>query len=195
MKGLSPLYEFSTAFAALADTRPNETELLGHGAQLLKHLIQTSDWLPAECRAYGDAPYRQYLLHCDPAERFSVVSFVWAPGQGTPIHDHGVWGLVGILEGAELSQRYELADAGLIATGEVEHLPAGEVTAVSPAIGDIHQVTNALQDRPSISIHVYGANIGRLPRRTYATDGTSRSFISGYANAHLPAPWNALAGL
>jgi predicted metal-dependent enzyme (double-stranded beta helix superfamily) len=35
-----------------------------------------------------------------------VVSFVWAPGQGTPIHDHRVWGLVGVLRGAETSERF-----------------------------------------------------------------------------------------
>ena len=34
--------------------------------------------------------YQQHLLHCDPLERFSVVSFVWGPGQKTPVHDHTV---------------------------------------------------------------------------------------------------------
>ena len=37
----------------------------------------------------------------------------------------------------------------------------------SPAAGDIHQVTNALADRGSISIHVYGGNIGAVRRSTF----------------------------
>ena len=50
--------------------------------------------------------YRQYLLHCDPLERFSVVSFVWGPGQQTPVHDHTVWGMVGVLRGAEICEEF-----------------------------------------------------------------------------------------
>ncbi len=66
-------------------------------------MIRHDDWLPAAYAAPDPARYRQYLLHCDSAERFSIVSFVWGPGQLTPIHDHTVWGLVGVLRGAEIS--------------------------------------------------------------------------------------------
>ena len=59
------------------------------------------DWLPEEFAAPSPESYRQYLLHCDPLERFSVVSFVWMPGHRTPIHDHTVWGLVGVMRGEE----------------------------------------------------------------------------------------------
>ena len=47
----------------------------------------------------------QYLLYCDPEERFSVVSFVWGPGQSTPTHDPSVWGLIGVLRGAGTESR------------------------------------------------------------------------------------------
>ena len=49
------------------------------GAKLLGELVKNDDWLPeamAECPPHG---YAQNLLWCDPFERFSVVSFVWAP--------------------------------------------------------------------------------------------------------------------
>jgi predicted metal-dependent enzyme (double-stranded beta helix superfamily) len=32
---------------------------------------------------------------------------VWGPGQTTPIHDHRVWGLIGMLRGSEYSQGFE----------------------------------------------------------------------------------------
>ena len=44
--------------------------------------------------------YAQNLLWCDPFERFCVVSFVWAPSARTPVHDHQMWGLVGMLRDA-----------------------------------------------------------------------------------------------
>ena len=52
--------------------------------------------------------------------------------------------------------------------------------AVSPAIGDIHRVRNALADRVSISIHVYGANIGAVRRHVFdAKIGEAKTFVSG----------------
>jgi predicted metal-dependent enzyme (double-stranded beta helix superfamily) len=119
-----------------------------------------------------------------------VVSFVWGPGQATPIHDHTVWGLVGVLRGAELSQRFERRADAFAAVGPVHRLERGEVEAVSPTVGDVHQVTNAFDDRVSISIHVYGANIGAVERSTYDRDGKPKRFVSGYANQTLPNLWD-----
>jgi predicted metal-dependent enzyme (double-stranded beta helix superfamily) len=74
--------------------------------------------------------------------------------------------------------------------GEVGDLLPGDVEALSPAKGDIHRVSNALADAPSISIHVYGANIGAVRRSTFAPDGTPKLFISGYANSVVPNLWD-----
>ena len=111
------------------------------------------------------------------------MSFVWAPGQSTPVHDHTVWGLVGVLRGAELSQAYEVNDGGLVRRGPARRLEAGEVEALSPVTGDIHQVSNALTGQVSVSIHLYGANIGLVRRSVFAPDGSRTPFVSGYANA------------
>ena len=110
----------------------------------------------------------QNLLWCDPFERFSVVSFVWAPGAETPVHDHQMWGLVGMLRGSETSQRFvrDRGDAARSRTGSCTTLAPGDVEVLLPAEGDIHQVTNALSDCGSISIHVYGGNIGAVRRHT-----------------------------
>jgi predicted metal-dependent enzyme (double-stranded beta helix superfamily) len=63
------------------------------------------------------------------------------------------------------------------------------VAAVSPTIGDIHRVSNAFSDCTSISIHVYGANIGAVHRWVYAEDGSRKPFVSGYSNAWVPNLW------
>lgn len=188
---LTPLRGFVTSFAELLDATRHEHEVLASGSALLARLIARDDWLPdVYARPHPDR-YQQYLLHCDGRERFSVVSFVWGPGQATPVHDHRVWGLVGVLRGVERVQRFERRDGGTLApVGDAELLRAGEVDAVSPRIGDIHQVSNGVDDGPSVSIHVYGANIGAVDRATYGPDGASRHFVSGYANTHLPNLWN-----
>lgn len=188
---LERLREFVGSMSELVESAASESDLLREGSRLLRELIRTDDWLP-ECYAEPSADgYRQYLLHCDSRERFSVVSFVWGPGQKSPIHDHTVWGIVGILRGAELEQSYSRAgDGSLVAEGVPERLERGEVTAVSPAIGDFHRVSNALDDAPSVSIHVYGANIGAVRRSVYETNGASKIFVSGYSNAELPNLWD-----
>jgi predicted metal-dependent enzyme (double-stranded beta helix superfamily) len=185
------LRDFVAAISKLVESVPAEPELLREGSRLLKELVGIDDWLPAR---YGQASmdgYQQYLLHADSRERFSVVSFVWGPGQKSAIHNHTVWGIVGILRGAELEQSYSRANDGrFVERGAPVRLERGEVTAVSPTIGDYHCVSNALDDQPSISIHVYGANIGAVRRSMFEPDGTSKAFISGYSNTELPNLWD-----
>ncbi|HEX8403276.1 MAG TPA: cysteine dioxygenase [Duganella sp.] len=162
----------------------NEAGIVARGSELLRHLVAQDDWLPQRAALPDPQYYRQYLLYRDPAGRFSVVSFVWGPGQSTPIHDHTVWGLIGLLRGAEISQHYRRrADGRLEKAGEPQRLETGVVTAVSPTLGDIHQVFNAYDDRISVGIHVYGADIGAVDRSVFTPEGAAKPFRSGYANA------------
>ena len=78
----------------------------------------------------------------------------------------------------------------MLPAGAPVRIDPGHVEAVSPRIGDIHQVSNAFDDRVSISIHVYGANIGAVNRAVYLADGTEKPFISGYSNTLLPNIWD-----
>lgn len=185
------LRDFVVAFSKLVETAPGESEILIEGSRLLQELVSIDNWLPSRYAESSPIGYQQYLLHADSQERFSVVSFVWGPGQKSPLHDHTVWGIVGILRGAELEQSYSRTSEGrFVEQGVPVRLEQGEVTAVSPAIGDFHRVSNALADRPSISIHVYGANIGAVRRSVYEPDGTSKTFISGYSITELPNLWD-----
>ncbi|RZK00698.1 MAG: cysteine dioxygenase [Novosphingobium sp.] len=182
---------FVTDLADLVENAADEAEILEKGGALLARLVSSDDWLPDAFARPNPDRYQQYLLHCDSRERFSVVSFVWGPGQGTPIHDHRVWGLVGVLRGAERVEHFRRgADGRLEQVGPVGDLFECEVEAISPAAGDIHRVANGLADAPSISIHVYGGNIGAVERATYDLDGTAKRFISGYANKVVPNLWD-----
>jgi 3-mercaptopropionate dioxygenase len=85
-----PFRRFLRDMTALCDAGPDEAEIRIEGGALLRDLVASDDWLPPEFCEPDPACYRQYLLYCDPRERFSVVSFVWGPGQRTPVHDHTV---------------------------------------------------------------------------------------------------------
>lgn len=183
---LSPLREFVDRFGALVARTVDERSILAEGGALLGRLIAAGDWLPASHAAPDPARYRQYLLHLDDRRRFSVVSFVWGPGQATPIHDHRIWGLVGVLRGAELSERFERGPDGSLRPLGSERLAAGSVEAMSPGGGDIHRVANAHADRTTISIHVYGGDIGTVERASYDADGREHRFVSGYAEIAPP---------
>jgi predicted metal-dependent enzyme (double-stranded beta helix superfamily) len=191
MSGATRLRDFIVEMTRLAESGPDEATWLREGQAMLAGLVAQDDWLPEECAVDGPT-YRQFLLHCDPLERFSVVSFVWGPGQRTPVHDHTVWGLVGMLRGAENATIYAPAVPGapLQAVGR-ERLEPGQVATVSPNAHDIHVVENALADRPSISIHVYGGNIGAVRRHTFdPVTGAPKSFISGYSSGTVPNIWD-----
>ncbi|ERO61802.1 cysteine dioxygenase [Pseudomonas piscis] len=188
---LARLRGFIGELAELLDSHPDEARVLDQGATLLQRLVSQDDWLPDAFAQADPQRYQQFLLHVDSRQRFCVVSFVWGPGQRTPIHDHRTWGLIGMLRGAEDSQGFErLAGGRLQPTGAPVRLVPGQVEAVSPNIGDIHQVTNAHAERVSISIHVYGANIGAVRRGVHDLDGHEKLFISGYSNTLLPNLWD-----
>lgn len=184
------LREFVRDMSEVVETERDEPALLTRGRALLAELVAHDDWLPDAFAEPGQTGYTQYLLHCDSRERFSVVSFVWGPAAGTPIHNHTVWGLVGVLRGRECSESFVRQADGTLTPGPVGYLGPGEIESVSPATGDIHRVSNALDDVPSISIHVYGGNIGAVRRSTFTPDGTAKPFISGYANEVLPNLWD-----
>lgn len=186
---LGRLRLFVEGMAAIIERSDLEEQIITEGKDLLAELVRHDDWLPPEFAAPDPSRYQQYLLHCDSARRFSVVSFVWGPGQSTPVHDHTLWGMVGILRGAEISQPYIRTDSGIALAGPAVRLEVGQIDCVSPKIGDIHKVSNALPDAPSVSIHVYGGDIGSVRRTAFAADGAAKPFISGYSNRMLPNIW------
>jgi predicted metal-dependent enzyme (double-stranded beta helix superfamily) len=190
---MSRLRAFVAAMTHLVEVCGNaEADVAIQARGLLTALVAHDDWLPAAFARPDPDRYTQYLLWGDPLERFSLVSFVWGPGQRTPVHDHTVWGLIGMLRGAEISTPYTHVPNAVPAfvAGAATWLRPGMVEAVSPAIGDIHAVENALEDEPSISIHLYGGNIGTIRRHVFdPVTGAATEFVSGYTAPMTPNLW------
>jgi predicted metal-dependent enzyme (double-stranded beta helix superfamily) len=171
--------------AAGGESQPGFWDALGDA---MRELVSKDDWLPDSMAVPHPEYYQQYCLYADPQDRFSVVSFVWGPGQATPIHDHTVWGVIGMLRGVELCQAYEPSDMDEPRpVGEVERLEPGQVGFVAPSIGDVHRVANAFDNQVSISIHAYGGNIGKINRHVFPeAGGPAKSFVSGYSEPVTP---------
>jgi 3-mercaptopropionate dioxygenase len=97
-----------------------------------------------------------HTLYIPPDGSFSIVGIVWRPGQGTRIHDHVTWCVVGVLQGVE---HEELFDERLNPIG-VNDNQVGEVTGFAPP-GDIHRIRNT-STTTAISLHIYGTDISRI---------------------------------
>lgn len=68
--------------------------------------------------------------------------------------------------------------AALTPAGEERWRP-GQVT-ICCTTDDVHAVT-AVGDEPTVGIHVYGANIGKVRRRSYdPATGEAEWFVSGW---------------
>lgn len=148
-------------------------------AEHLGRALDHPDLLPPRYERPDEEDYRQHVLHVEEDGSFSVVALVWLPGQETPIHDHVSWCVPGVYRGREEETRYRLVGAnreGVAEGGDGGHLveagteinDTGDVVALTPP-GDIHKVRNPGPGK-AVSLHVYGADIGRLGssiRRTY----------------------------
>src|SRR5215211_1744344 len=132
-------------------------------------LLGQDGWLATAHRQPDPHNYRQHLLYVSPERNLSIVALVWLPGQRTPIHDHVSWCVVGVYEGRERETRYRAVEVDgrrhLEEVGSVDAHP-GHVEVIVPSEEDIHAVT-AVGEGPTISIHVYGADIERLGSSIY----------------------------
>ena len=133
-------------------------------APLMLDLIQQASAF-LEPKHYRSDPshYARNLIYGAPDASLSLYALVWLPGQWTPIHDHGSWGVVGILEGVLEERNYVRlssdrgADEGIqLVRGGVILLGYGAVTSFVPNPDHIH-VTGVPLERPrAVSLHLYG---------------------------------------
>lgn len=100
-------------------TRDNQRKIVESVEPLVERLVTSDDlsWLKPEYReppkgkAGVASGYGQYCLYRRGTE-LSVIAFCWGPKQGTPIHDHLSWGVLGFIDGAEKETRYKRVDDG-----------------------------------------------------------------------------------
>ncbi|MBV8638584.1 MAG: cysteine dioxygenase family protein [Candidatus Eremiobacteraeota bacterium] len=108
--------------------------------------------------------YARKLVWADPGLRFVIVGMTWAPGQGTPLHDHGgLWGGEIVIHGVMAETTYELTeridDRWRFVRGEEHLVAAGSVGLLSPP-NEYHALRNA-GDTTAHTLHIYSADLTR----------------------------------
>jgi predicted metal-dependent enzyme (double-stranded beta helix superfamily) len=110
--------------------------------------------------------YARNAVYIAPDEQLSLFVLVWLPGQWTPVHDHGSWGVVGVLQGL-LEERSFMSVHGEIAADEGIRLKRGgvfllrenSISCFVPNPDHIH-MTGVPEDRPmAVTLHLYGRNM------------------------------------
>jgi len=105
--------------------------------------------------------YARRELYRSPTRGYSVVAMTWAPGQGTPVHDHaGLWCVEGVWDGELEIVQYELLERDgdrcrFRAAGGMHAGPGSAGSLIPPH--EFHTIRNTSPDAIAISLHIYKA--------------------------------------
>jgi predicted metal-dependent enzyme (double-stranded beta helix superfamily) len=179
-----PLDDFIAKAVARSRDEPAPADCVSALAPLMLDLLTTAkDFLQPQHYRSDPAGYTRNLIYATPDRSLSLYSLVWLPGQWTPIHDHGSWGVVGVVEGVLEERAYVRmspdrdADHDIeLVRGGVVLLGRGAVTTFVPNPDHIH-VTGVPADRPrAVSLHLYGRMMTSF--NTYDLASRSRKRIT-----------------
>jgi len=176
----SPALEAFIAEAASRSGKPADPadHVLAIAPLMLDLIEHAGSFLEPRHYRSSEIGYTRNLIFSAPDASLSLYSIVWLPGQWTPVHDHGSWGVVGVVEGVLEERSYVRlspdrgADDGIeLARGGTVLLGHGAVTSFVPNPDHIH-ITGVPSERPrAVSLHLYGRtmsdfNIYDVPART-----------------------------
>lgn len=191
--GIAEIDRFAEVVAAAVRENPDhDTESFRNVVSTVKPefqaLLANLDWLPEEylVTTRGQSDDTTHMLAKAPDDSWTMVSVVFPPGYSTPVHDHMIWGLIGVVQGKEHESRYRRHDDGAVPgradvtfEGEEQNLP-GAVSHIIPPAEEIHLIHNPLEGN-SVSIHVYGGDLDATWRHKFDPDaGTVEDYISTY---------------
>ena len=136
---------------------------------------------PAHFREGADH-YARNAVHIADDGALSLFALVWRPGQWTPVHDHGTWGVVGVLRGVLEERNFirtdhdDARDDGIVLLrGGIVLLAEGSVSTFVPNPDHIHK-TGVPEDRElTVSLHLYGRKLSSF--HVYDVEAGTRQLI------------------
>ena len=174
-----PQFRGREALLAVFDAAYGETtgEALTHSLRdgLCRLIRDMAVSLPECVFEPVEGHYARREIYACPERGTSVVAMTWAPGQGTPIHDHcGLWCVEGVWQGQLEITRYELeeedGERSRFSMHETLFAGAGSAGSLLPP-HEYHTIRNPQPDRITISLHVYQRAMGTCATYEPVGDG------------------------
>jgi 3-mercaptopropionate dioxygenase len=136
-------------------------------APLMQSLaVRADNFLSAEHLRSEPEHYARNAIHIAPGGDLSLFALVWLPGQWTPVHDHGCWGVVGIVRGVLEERSYMSASGDITADSDIRLkrggvilLNPGSVSSFVPNPDHIHMSGVPEERETCVSLHLYGRNM------------------------------------
>ena len=131
--------------------------------KMMKLLQGSRDFLKPE--HFNDDPhhYARNAVFVCPEDGISLFTMVWNPGQWTPVHDHGTWGVVGVVKGAleernfiRIDDRSKDDEGIVLKRGGVSILHENSVTTFVPNPDHIHKTGVPDTREQTVTLHLYG---------------------------------------
>ncbi|MEY4830490.1 MAG: hypothetical protein RLZZ562_2286 [Planctomycetota bacterium] len=180
------LNDYVKDVGAVLDRKPAMPVIVREVSKLTKTLCADDRWLDERHRIGSNDHYTRHLLHKDPKNRFVILSLVWMPGQGTPIHDHACWGAMGLIENSLEEVCYDRLDDGSrpgfaeLKETRGTDVGKGSVAYLLPPYEEIHRIGNTT-GKPTVSLHIYGRDLDEINVFDQATGKVSPMRIKYYS--------------
>ncbi len=152
------LYRFLTDLEDILTNIEGDRDRLKAIRPLVRKLLGNNPWLLTEYEAPDpELGWSVTMLYDEPDFPLTVQTVAWLPGQVSPIHNHGTWGLVALISGQEKNTFWQETDpsnftSNIKQVGELTLNP-GDIIGFLP--NTIHHV-KALGDEATISFNLYG---------------------------------------
>jgi predicted metal-dependent enzyme (double-stranded beta helix superfamily) len=152
------LYRFLTDIEDIIWQEKDDRLRLQKICPLVRRLLNSSEWiLTSFLLPDRETGWSVQMLYDEPDFALTVQTVAWSPQSISPIHNHGSWGIVALIDGAEKNTFWQRSPTPefpdrIVKTGE-NILMAGDILCLMP--NAIHQI-EVIGDEPTISFNVYG---------------------------------------
>jgi predicted metal-dependent enzyme (double-stranded beta helix superfamily) len=195
------LYRFVATVETILKEQIEVSDRLWHLRQPYNELLNDPTWLPEEfwqpsLQSAMGSGIGSWLLYRTEAKDLSLFSLVVPVGAVTPVHNHLAWGLVGLYQGEQEEEEFDVAEdhgGHHSASREIpiklrarRILKQGEFYELIPPYNDVHRV-RTISAVPSISLHLLANDTGCVVRQKFDPErGHVEPFRSGWSNAPCP---------
>jgi predicted metal-dependent enzyme (double-stranded beta helix superfamily) len=125
----------------------------------VRRLLNSCEWLQLNFLPPDpETGWSVQMLYDEPDFPITIQTVVWSPGTASPVHNHGTWGIVALLDGQEKNTFWQRSPTpefpDLIKATADRILTPGDILCLMPDA--IHQI-EAIGNEPTISFNLYGA--------------------------------------